>query len=121
MQAALSEDTSNLLEHVSDLKQQIADMKKSSGFQKLSKEEQQSLIFGLEKSADEISSDVQTIENKASSVKSSAAAAVKGTGTDQNQQIAYLLRNGADAIGTLSSGLGEVKNGSDHYLQSLAG
>ena len=56
----MSQKASDLSEHADELKQQIADLKASSEFQKLSREEQQSLLSGLEKSADAVSSDAET-------------------------------------------------------------
>lgn len=111
----LSQETSNLSAHASELKQQIAELKSSAAFQKLSSEEQQSLISGLNKSADSISSDAEAIKNKASKVKSSAVSesSTRAAGADQTKTIASLLRNGADTIGALSSGLGEVKTNLD--------
>ncbi|MBS7009561.1 YhgE/Pip domain-containing protein [Anaerostipes sp.] len=111
----LSKETSNLTADANELRQQIADLKNSSGFRKLSQEEQQSLISGLEKSADSISSDAKTIEDKAAKVKSSASAesSTKASGAGQTQKIAYLLRNGSQTISSLSSGLGEVKTNLD--------
>ena len=108
----LSQKASDLSEHADELKQQIADLKASSEFQKLSREEQQSLLSGLEKSADAVSSDAETIQNRAQKVKNSAAS-TQSAGADQMKNTAYLLRNGADAIGSLSSGLSQVKTNLD--------
>lgn len=111
----LSQEASDLSAHTEDLKRQIAALKESSGFQKLSQEEQKSLVQGLEKHTDEVSADAEAIQNKASKVKSSAAstASAKTAGDGQSQKIVYLLRNGADAVSTMSSGLGEVKTNLD--------